>query len=130
METIDIKVDLCDPIPADYYRHFHLVDESVLRSVLSPTKSVVMFKIIRKNDEKPIWLLMDVINFDEMHNIVKTPPNTPDICKSVVGIRNDIKHMTLCIKNGEYMKKHILNSDKCYLFSMLSNIRLRRMNND
>lgn len=130
MDTIDIKVDLCDPIPADYYRHFHLVDESVLKALLSPTKSVVMFKIIRKNDEKPIWLLMDIINFNEMHNIVKTPPSTPDICESVVGIKNDIKHMTLCIKNGEYMKKHILNSDKCYLFSMLSNIRLRRMNND
>lgn len=128
METIDIKVDMCDPLPMDYYREFHLPDESVLGDILSQTKSAVMYKIIRKNDEKPLWILMDIINFDEMKDIITNPPEIPKACTAVPSISNDIAHLTLCIKNGMFVKKHVLKSpNNCYLFSTLSNIVLSRL---
>lgn len=119
MDNIDIEIDLSDPLPKDYYRQFVVVREQDLKRFDQQKVSFVLFKIIRKNDTKPVFVIADIIKSDELTMVLRNPPKMPILYS---GVKNDIKKVDLVVKNGRYVFSHIMAETymKHPLFSILN----------
>ena len=61
MDNIDIEIDMSDPLPRQYKTQFVIVNEKDLKRFDQQKVSFVLFKVIRNNDESPVFIIADVI---------------------------------------------------------------------
>lgn len=117
MDSIDIKIDMSDPLPRQYKTQFVIVNEKDLKHFDQQKVSFVLFKVIRNNDTSPVFIIADVIGSNDLTAVLRRPPKFPVMYDAV---KQDMRKVEITVKNGRYLFSHLMQETKHPLFSMLS----------
>lgn len=122
METIDIQLDMREPLPKGYYQLFEVLSDRKLKN-FNNKKSVnfLIYKVTRK-DNTDVYIIADIIDIKDVTKIIKQTPHHSIMHSE--WIKKDSKKMVMQIKNGNYVMDKLINPDKSVsmypIFSMLA----------
>lgn len=107
MENIDVAVKMVEPLIPEYKKHFHVLQDMVIELPHSMKVTFVFFKIHRKVDKFPVYILNDIIPMSDVGKVIKSVPKLPDNLPKK--LREDIDHYEVIVRNGAYVNSKMMN---------------------